>query len=97
MATSFAAANSLPSNASETIGTSYVAVTASAACRLIEAYSTTNAAYFSHEVGAPASHAPIPADTWTVIWRAPANPGQANYVTQVKAASAGTVVIFRAS
>ena len=95
MATDLSGVNTLPTTATETIGTAYVLLTVPSGAQRVDVYAATNAGFFSFEAGAPAIHAPFPADQWFVLWERPSTNADQDVTVQVKCALAGTVVHYR--
>lgn len=95
MATNLSGETVYPLTTSEVVGTSYVEFTVSSRANRVDVYFDTNDGFFSYEEGAPAVDAPIPADTWFVLWQPPSGPNAPDFTFQLKAASAGTTVFLR--
>lgn len=95
MATNLSGSNSLPTQATEVIGATYVLLTVPATAQRVDIYCETNAGSFSYEAGAPTVDLPVPADTWFVLWERPLQTSQGDVTIQVKTAQAGTNVFYR--
>lgn len=95
MATDLSSQNDLPHVTSETVGTSWVEFTLPPGCVRADVYFDTNAGVYSYESGTPSIEAPVPADTWFVVWEGPGAKTREDRTVQLKAASAGTTVYLR--
>jgi hypothetical protein len=98
MATDLSSITHVPHVTSETVGTSWVEFTLPVGALRADVYFDTNAGVHSYESDTPSVEAPIPADTWFLVWETPGSKSSSltrDYTFQLKAASAGTTVYVR--